>query len=64
MSERAVRRGIVSDEARRASIVEAENRSAEALGNANAARTEAARERWLAKSQRWLDRANDLRGYT
>lgn len=45
----------------RGALIEAETMASRALGNANAARTDASRSRWEAVAQRWLDRANDLR---
>jgi hypothetical protein len=47
-------------------IVDAETRSARALGNANEARERGrphAEARWLYSAQKWLDTANRLRGY-
>lgn len=50
-----------ADDRRRAGLVRAESRAAQALGNANEARTPKSRERWEAVAQYWLDRANDIR---
>lgn len=51
-------------------IADAEARSSNALGNYNEAVETGRRihgvsaEQWLDRSQRWLDRANDLRGWS